>query len=85
MATSKTAPSAEQVPTLPSWRVRILDPEEVAEVRDELTSERDRLRLAVEHANAELTELMNEGSDGARRDPPTSVRPTSNATRNCPC
>ena len=70
MATSKTAPSAEQVPTLPvlegedPWT-----PAEVAEVRDELTSERDRLRLAVEHANAELTELMNEGSDGAGRDP----------------
>ena len=43
--------------------------EEVAEVRAELESERDRLRMAVAHADAELAELMNEGSVGAGRDP----------------
>ena len=43
--------------------------EEVAAVRAELIEERDRLRAAVAHAQAELAELMTEGSDGAGRDP----------------
>ncbi|WP_341729940.1 TraR/DksA family transcriptional regulator [Brooklawnia sp.] len=43
--------------------------EEVAEVRAELVEERDRLRAAVAHTQAELAELMTEGSDGAGRDP----------------
>ncbi|WIY81639.1 TraR/DksA C4-type zinc finger protein [Propionimicrobium sp. PCR01-08-3] len=43
--------------------------EEVAEVREALTSERDRLREAVAKAEAEISELMTEGSDGAGKDP----------------
>ena len=43
--------------------------EEVAAVRAELIEERDRLRAAVAHAQAELAALMTEGSDGAGRDP----------------
>lgn len=69
MATRKTA-DQPPAPVLPVAEGE--DPwtaEEVAELRAELESERDRLRAAVAHAEAELAELMTEGSDGAGRDP----------------
>lgn len=44
-------------------------PEEVAEQRDELTAEVERMGKAIAVAEAELAGLMREGSDGAGRDP----------------
>lgn len=44
-------------------------PEEVAEVRAELVEEIDRLQKAIDAAQAELSGLLREGSDGAGRDP----------------
>ncbi|MGO4956413.1 TraR/DksA family transcriptional regulator [Luteococcus sp. Sow4_B9] len=44
-------------------------PEEVAEVREELSNDIERMRKAIEVAEAELAGLMREGSDGAGRDP----------------
>lgn len=70
MATRKTAAGTAAVPGVPvlegedPW-----DGEEIAEVRDELSSERDRLRAVIAQAEVELAELMTEGSDGAGRDP----------------
>jgi len=67
MASSK---STEETPVLPvregedPW-----SPEEVAEVRDELASEIERMRKALEVTEAELAGLMRDGSDGAGRDP----------------
>ncbi len=43
--------------------------EEIAQVRAELVADRDRLRASIAQNEAELAELMNEGSDGAGRDP----------------
>lgn len=43
--------------------------EEVAEVREELTSEIERMTRAIAAAEAELAELLSEGSVGAGRDP----------------
>lgn len=70
MATRKTTAASQPGPNLP-----VLDgedpwtAEEVAAVREELETDRDRLRIAVAHGEAELAELMTEGSDGAGRDP----------------
>lgn len=69
MATRKTA-STGSVLSLPVLEGE--DPwtaEEIAEVRFELETERDRLRASIAHAEAELIERMTEGSDGAGRDP----------------
>ena len=69
MATRKSA-GTQPAPVLP-----VLDGEEpwtaaeVAAVLAELESERDRLQASIAHAEAELAELMTEGSDGAGRDP----------------
>lgn len=43
--------------------------EEVAEVREELTHDIERMEKAIEVAEAELAGLMREGGDGAGRDP----------------
>lgn len=43
--------------------------EEVAELRDELQSEVDRMKRVIEQAEENLAELLAEGSDGAGRDP----------------
>ncbi|MCT1458916.1 TraR/DksA family transcriptional regulator [Aestuariimicrobium sp. p3-SID1156] len=43
--------------------------EEVVEVREELTSEIERMTRAIAAAEAELAELLSEGSVGAGRDP----------------
>lgn len=43
--------------------------EEVAEVREELTSEIERMTRAIAAVEAELAELLSEGSVGAGRDP----------------
>lgn len=43
--------------------------EEVAEAREELTSEIERMTRAIAAAEAELAELLSEGSVGAGRDP----------------
>jgi DnaK suppressor protein len=43
--------------------------EEIAEVRAELEAEADRIRASLAAAEAELADLMSEGSDGAGRDP----------------
>ncbi len=67
MATRKTAAQAPILPVLDGeepWTA-----EEVAAVRAELEADRDRMRAAIAHAEAELAELMTEGSDGAGRDP----------------
>lgn len=64
------AEETNSVPSLPVLEGE--DPwtaEEVAEVRAELEADRDRMRAAIAHAEAELAELMTEGSDGAGRDP----------------
>ena len=70
MATRKSAVTADPGPTLP-----VLDgeepwtPDEVAAVRAELETDRERLRAAIAESQQELAELMIEGSDGAGRDP----------------
>lgn len=70
MASKKASTAQVPTPTLP-----VLDgedpwtAEEVAEVRAELEAERDRMRESLREAEADLAELMNEGSDGAGRDP----------------
>ena len=70
MATRKSAVTADPGPTLP-----VLDgeepwtPDEVAAVRAELETDRERLRAAIAESQQELAELMIEGSDGADRDP----------------
>lgn len=43
--------------------------EEVAEVREELVAEVERMRKALETSDAELDRLMRESSDGAGKDP----------------
>ncbi|MGA4669719.1 TraR/DksA family transcriptional regulator [Propionibacteriaceae bacterium Y1923] len=43
--------------------------EEVAELRAELTSEVERMQQAIAVVEAELAELLADGSDGAGRDP----------------
>lgn len=43
--------------------------EEVAEVREELQSEIERMTKAIAAVEAELAELLSEGSAGAGRDP----------------
>ncbi|EPH02625.1 RNA polymerase-binding protein DksA [Propionibacterium sp. oral taxon 192 str. F0372] len=69
MPARKTA-AAEVAANLPvlagedPWTV-----EEIAQVRAELVADRDRLRASIAQNEAELAELMNEGSDGAGRDP----------------
>ena len=70
MATRKSAVTSDPGPTLP-----VLDgeepwtPDEVAAVRAELETDRERLRAAIAESQQELAELMIEGSDGAGRDP----------------
>lgn len=44
-------------------------PDEVAEVRDELSAEIERLEKAIAVHEEELADLMREGTDGAGRDP----------------
>ena len=69
MATRKSAVTADPGPTLP-----VLDgeepwtPDEVAAVRAELETDRERLRAAIAESQQELAELMIEGSDGTGRD-----------------
>lgn len=70
MATRKTSTATQPVPNLPVLEGE--DPwtaDEVAAIRAELEAERDRLRAAIAESQAELAELMTEGSDGAGRDP----------------
>lgn len=43
--------------------------EEVAELREELVGEVERMTRAIEVAQAELADLLADGSDGAGRDP----------------
>lgn len=43
--------------------------EEIAEVREELVSEVERMRKAVQVSDEELARLMGESSDGAGKDP----------------
>ncbi|MDN5562935.1 TraR/DksA family transcriptional regulator [Luteococcus japonicus] len=67
MATSKTKVEQTVLPVREGeepWTV-----EEVAEVREELVSEIERMEKAIEVTEAELAGLMREGSDGAGRDP----------------
>ncbi|MEL4357303.1 MULTISPECIES: TraR/DksA family transcriptional regulator [unclassified Luteococcus] len=67
MATSKNAADQMVLPVRDGedpWTA-----EEVAEVREELVNEIERMRKAIEVAEAELAGLMREGSDGAGRDP----------------
>lgn len=69
MPARKTA-AAEVAANLPvldgedPWTV-----EELEEVRAELIADRDRLRASIAQNEQELAELMNEGSDGAGKDP----------------
>lgn len=44
-------------------------PEEIEEVREELTSEVERMTRAIAAVEAELADLLREGSVGAGRDP----------------
>ncbi len=64
-------PAAESVPisipVLPGEEPWTAD--ELAEVREELVSEVARMEKAIRIAEAELAELLREGSDGAGRDP----------------
>lgn len=65
-ASAKKAPVID-IPTLAGedpWTA-----EEVAEVRDELTGDVEHIGRQIADAEAELSELMNEGGDGAGRDP----------------
>lgn len=69
MPARKTAASevAANLPVLDGedpWTV-----EELEEVRAELIADRDRLRASIAQNEQELAELMNEGSDGAGKDP----------------
>lgn len=67
MATSKTQAEQTVLPVRDGedpWT-----PEEVAEVREELVSEIERMQKAIAVTEAELAGLMREGSDGAGRDP----------------
>ncbi|MEL4504119.1 TraR/DksA C4-type zinc finger protein [Luteococcus sp. H138] len=67
MATSKTQTEQMVLPVRDGedpWT-----PEEVAEVREELVSEIERMEKAIQVAEAELAGLMREGTDGAGRDP----------------
>lgn len=62
-----TAEEAKLLPVRPgeeAWT-----PEEVAEVREELVAEIDRMEKAIAATQSELTGLLREGSDGAGRDP----------------
>lgn len=68
MATRKSA--EDSAPSLP-----VLDGEdpwtadEVATLREALIAERDEMLQSIAESEAELAELMTEGSDGAGRDP----------------
>lgn len=68
MATkSKTAATAPKLPTLPGedpWTA-----EEVAEIRAELEADRDRMTSSLAESDEVLAQLLQEGSDGAGRDP----------------
>ena len=70
MATRKSSAVTEPVPSLPVAEGE--DPwtaDEIAAIRAELEADRDRMRAAIAESQAELAELMTEGSDGAGRDP----------------
>ena len=67
MATTSKAATPAELPVREgedAWTA-----EEVAEVREELTDEINRLQKAIETHEQELAGLMREGSDGAGRDP----------------
>ena len=66
-AVAAVEPDASSIPVLPGedpWTAA-----ELAEVREELVAEVARMERAIRIAQAELEELLREGSDGAGRDP----------------